>query len=153
MGEQAVREPVVYDFGVSSRLSREAVLGMRKIHTAAADELEFALSRAFGTEIKATSVEVSQVRNEAFVAMAPTLALMGLLIIEVRNIDASETINSFISGIAISFVGVWVVAAVLESLYLAYSKSAIENTINDALSAVSDTPTASPGLAGEARER
>ena len=72
MGEQAVREPVVYDFGVSSRLSREAVLGMRKIHAAAADELEFALSRAFGTEIKATSVEVSQVRYEAFVAMAPT---------------------------------------------------------------------------------
>ena len=70
MGEQAVREPVVYDFGVSSRLSREAVLGMRKIHAAAADELEFALSRAFGTEIKATSVEVSQVRYEAFVAMA-----------------------------------------------------------------------------------
>ena len=92
---------------------------------------------------------VIRLRRRGFVA----LALMGLLIIEVRNIDASETINSFISGIAISFVGVWVVAAVLESLYLAYSKSAIENTINDALSAVADTPTASPGLAGEARER
>ena len=54
---------------------------------------------------------------------------------------------------AVSFVGVWVVAAVLENLYLAYSKSAIESTINDALSAVSDTQTASPSPAGEVRER
>jgi hypothetical protein len=52
-----------------------------------------------------------------------------------------------------SFVGVWVVAAVLENLYLAYSKSAIESTINDALSAVADTQTASPSPAGEVRER
>ena len=92
---------------------------------------------------------VIRLRRRGFVA----LALMGLLIIEVRNIDASQSVNSFISGIAMSFVGVWVVAAVLENLYLAYSKSAIENTINDALSAVADTQTASPSPAGEVRER
>ena len=88
---------------------------------------------------------VIRLRRRGFVA----LALTGLLIIEVRNIDASQPFNSFLSGIAMSFVGVWVVAAVLESLYLAYSKSAIENTINEALSAVADTQTGSPSPARE----
>ena len=64
------REAVTYDFGVSSRLSREAVVGLKKIHTATADELEVRLSRSFGDDIRVVSVDVSQVRYETFVNAA-----------------------------------------------------------------------------------
>jgi flagellar motor switch protein FliM len=67
-----VREPLPYDFGVSSRLSREAVVGLKKIHAATADELEVRLSRSFGDDIRVVSVDVSQVRYETFVNSAQT---------------------------------------------------------------------------------
>ena len=49
MGVEAIADqPAPYDFGVSSRLSREAVVGLKRIHATAADELEVLLSRSFG---------------------------------------------------------------------------------------------------------
>ena len=72
MGVEATAvQPAPYDFGVSSRLSREAVVGLKRIHAAAADELEVLLSRSFGEDIRVANVDVTQVRYEQFVAAAP----------------------------------------------------------------------------------
>ena len=72
MGVEAIADqPAPYDFGVSSRLSREAVVGLKRIHATAADELEVLLSRSFGEDIRVSNVHVTQVRYEQFVAAAP----------------------------------------------------------------------------------
>ena len=83
MGVEATAvQPAPYDFGVSSRLSREAVVGLKRIHATAADELEVLLSRSFGAAI----TEANMVSKELHV-----ISMDGLL--EQELLAALNTTN------------------------------------------------------------
>ena len=70
---------VLYDFGVPQRLGRDAVAGLRRIHTDVARDLEHVLSGVFESDIRGSVVALEQTRYQTFIDDLPTRALHAVI--------------------------------------------------------------------------
>ena len=68
------RDVVPYDFGVPQRLGRDAIAGLRRIHTEVARDLDQLLSDIFEADVRGTVVSLDQTRYQGFIDELPTRA-------------------------------------------------------------------------------
>jgi flagellar motor switch protein FliM len=72
-------EVALYDFGVPQRLGRDALSGIRRIHTDVARDLDQVLSAVFEADVRGTVVSLEQARYQSFIDGLPTRAYHGII--------------------------------------------------------------------------
>ncbi len=68
------RDVVLYDFGTPQRLGRDAISGLRRIHTDVARDLEQLLSSVFEADVRGSVVSLDQTRYQSFIDDLPSKA-------------------------------------------------------------------------------